>query len=339
MQAALYDPHEGYYCRHDRERWGRSGDYRTAPEISPLFGATFARYFAGLYEELGSPGSWSIIEAGAGSGEFARQVLHSLERQHARVFAATRYLISEISESTRTRLRQSLAEYAGSIEFIKLNDVQPIDCGVIFSNELLDAFPVYRIIARHGKFLELRVGLDETESFQWVESELIEPHLESWLASASLELPEGQVMDVNIAAAEWVAHAATVLSQGFIISVDYGAERGELISSPDRRQGTLRAFYRHQLVDDVFARPGQQDLTTTVDWTAIREAAAASRFLPASHDRLDQFLLKAGFLDELERESSGLDAPDAAKMRSNARDMIMPNGMAASFQVLVLHKL
>src|SRR5207245_9805209 len=93
MQAALYDEGEGYYCRHDRVRWGRSGDYRTAPESSPLFPATFARYFARLFAELGQPASWTIIEAGAGSGHFARGVLVKLHSDHRAVFAATEYRI------------------------------------------------------------------------------------------------------------------------------------------------------------------------------------------------------------------------------------------------------
>src|SRR6266849_2319234 len=82
MQAALYDEREGYYCRRDRIRQGRAGDYRTAPETSPFFAATFARYFAKLFAELGSPSQFTIVEAGAGSGEFARGVLTALQTNH-----------------------------------------------------------------------------------------------------------------------------------------------------------------------------------------------------------------------------------------------------------------
>src|SRR5712691_2856137 len=87
MQAALYDEREGYYCRSDLDRQGRAGDYRTAPETSPLFAATFARYFAKLFTELGSPSSWTILEAGAGSGEFERGVLSGLKSNHPTVFS------------------------------------------------------------------------------------------------------------------------------------------------------------------------------------------------------------------------------------------------------------
>src|SRR5436305_2054522 len=97
MKSALYDEHEGYYARRDLKRWGRAGDYRTAPERSPLFAATFARYFAGLYEELGAPHSWTIFEAGAGAGHFASGVLETLRRDDPHTFAALRYVIDEAS--------------------------------------------------------------------------------------------------------------------------------------------------------------------------------------------------------------------------------------------------
>jgi len=80
MSAALYDEHQGYYLRRDVTRWGRAGDYRTSPERSPLFAATFAKYFATLYEELNAPPTWTIFEAGAGAGHFAHDVLASLRR-------------------------------------------------------------------------------------------------------------------------------------------------------------------------------------------------------------------------------------------------------------------
>src|SRR5687767_15570306 len=108
MRAALYDPAGGYYQRSDLERWGREGDYRTSPERSELFAATFARYFAKLFEELQRPEEWSIVECGAGDGRFAASVLRALANRFPRVFAATRYLVYEVSEDRKsTRLNSS----------------------------------------------------------------------------------------------------------------------------------------------------------------------------------------------------------------------------------------
>ena len=96
MDAALYDEREGYYCRGDRERWGREGDYRTSPERSPLFAATLARYFAKLHEELGSPAQWTIVEAAAGAGQFAEELLGTLQGQFPKVFT-TPAMVSKFS--------------------------------------------------------------------------------------------------------------------------------------------------------------------------------------------------------------------------------------------------
>ena len=90
MKAALYDEAGGYYKRSDLKRWGREGDYRTSPERSQLFAATFARYFASLYDELKQPSQWTIVEAGGGSGDFIGGVLRTLEKQFTQVFGATR---------------------------------------------------------------------------------------------------------------------------------------------------------------------------------------------------------------------------------------------------------
>src|SRR5437016_612082 len=114
MQAALYDQHEGYYCRSGPPRQGRTGDYRTAPETSPLFAATFAWYFSKLFAELvlemGSPPAWTIFEAGAGGGEFAHGVLKSLQAHSPEVFSATRYVIDEVSSAARRRAAARLSE-------------------------------------------------------------------------------------------------------------------------------------------------------------------------------------------------------------------------------------
>jgi SAM-dependent MidA family methyltransferase len=338
MESALYDRAEGYYCRPDRMRWGREGDYRTAPETSPLFAATFARYFARIYLELGSPSQWTIVEAGAGSGEFARGVLTSLESQHPQVFAATRYLIDEISADAREQIHQVLLQFHDQVKFQTLAEIEDRITGIIFANELLDAFPTHRVIVRDGRLRELCVGLSDEEEFAWVECELTNQRLAEYLACVDVRLSEGQIVDVSLAAENWIARASEALEQGFIISVDYGAERDALLSAPHRRKGTLRAFRRHQLANNLLARPGEQDLTTTIDWTQIKEAGKQAGLETLRFQTLDQFLLNEGLLDELESIARGQDNAGALRLRTSAREMIMPNGMASAFQVLIQRK-
>src|SRR5690242_19587964 len=172
MQAALYDETGGYYCRRDRIRQGRAGDYRTAPETSPLFAATFARYFAKVFVELGSPARFTIVEMGAGAGHFAQSVLSRFRSEHPEVFSATRYLIEEIGAGSREQIAARLVEFSDRVsvrsptvrEGLAVKGTLPEGpasdpiTGIIFSNELIDAFPVHRVIGRNGILKELGVG-------------------------------------------------------------------------------------------------------------------------------------------------------------------------------------
>ena len=339
MQIALYDQREGYYCRSDRLRWGRAGDYRTAPEVSPLFAATFARYFAKLFAEMGSPQPWTIMEVGAGSGEFAQIVLESLALRHPSVYAATRYVIDEINSASSERIRERLSQFRERVDFCRLDHIARPIKGVIFSNELLDAFPVHRVVLRDGHWRELRVGVNDQGKFIWSEAELPNDRVANYLDTSEVLFSEGQVVEINLDAEDWIARAAAALERGFMISVDYGDERGDLLRARERHEGTLRAFHRHGFVEDVLANPGEQDLTTTVNWTQIKQAGERAGLRTVKFERLDQFLTHEGLLDELEQlaneQKSGVDI---LRLRTSAREMIMPHGLASSFQVLVQQK-
>jgi SAM-dependent MidA family methyltransferase len=337
MAASLYDEREGYYCRPDLPRWGRDGgDYRTSPERSPLFAATFARYFAALYADSGSPAAWTILEAGAGAGDFARVVLETLERAHPRVFQATRYLIADISVDARRRARKNLAAFTDRVEFCQSN-LRGLSCeaGLIFSNELLDALPVHRVRQRDGRLRELCVGLDEAGNFIWLEQEPTTPRLAAHFSRLNTPLAEGQSAEVNLDAEEWLADAASVLKRGYVLTVDYGAEAVELYQSATRSEGTLRGFRAHEFVMDLLARPGEHDLTATINWTSLKQAGEAAGLQTISLERQDAFLLRAGLLEELERLTAQLPTEaERLRLRLGAREMILPNGMSGSFQVL-----
>jgi SAM-dependent MidA family methyltransferase len=337
MEAALYDEHDGYYFRRDLERWGRTGDYRTAPERSPLFSATFASYFARLYEELDAPRHWTIFEAGAGAGYFTYGVLQTLRSDYPQVFSATRCVIDEASADARERASQHLSEFADRVEFSRLVERSaPVNKGIVFANELLDAFPVHRVTMHQGKLAELFVGLDEADRFVWTEHEPSTPELADHLSRSGVELAEGQIAEVNLEVEGWMRRAASVFSRGYLIFVDYGAEARELYAAPHRRNGTLRAFHRHSFAADVLARPGEQDLTTTIDWTNVRRIGEALGLQTVSFERQDEFLLRAGLLDNLQRmRAAAPNETEALILSSSVRELILPGGMSESFQVLI----
>jgi len=338
MQAALYDEREGYYCRPDRIPQGRAGDYRTAPETSPLFAATFANYFAKWFADLGFPRAWTIFEAGAGGGEFAHGILDTFSAHYPEVFSATSYVIDEVSPATRRRASARLSEFAERVTFRRFAEINhPASVGIVFSNELIDAFPVHRVIMRNGKLRELYVGADKT-NFVFVEGDPDE-RVAEYCGRSELRLTEGQIAEINLAAEEFISLAAGLVERGVLLIVDYGAERDELLGSPDRFAGTLRAFHRHHLITNALARPGEQDLTTTVDWTQIKEAGGRAGLRAVRLERLDQFLLSEGLPQRLfEMVAETKDQVEALRLSTSAREMIMPHGLAASFQVLVQEK-
>jgi SAM-dependent MidA family methyltransferase len=340
MAAALYDEREGYYRRADRVRWGRAGDYRTSAERTPLFAATFARYFAALHEQLGSPARWTIFEAGAGACDFARGVLETLSRDSPATFRATRYVIDEIGEGARKETATKLAPFGERVGFQRFGEIEETRGeGIIFSNELIDALPVHRVRARDGKLWELCVGLDESGRFAWVEREPSTPRLAEHFARLGIRLAAGQIAEVNLAAQEWLARAASLIARGFVVTVDYGARAEELYEPRLRPAGTLRAFRAHHLADDLLANPGEQDLTATVNWTQLVGAGRDAGLETVLLERQDKFLLRAGVLEQLERMTARA-ASEAERMslRVAAREMILPGGMGESFQALVQKK-
>lgn len=331
MKAALYDPANGYYQRSDRERWGRAGDYRTSPERSGLFAATFARYFARLYEELGRPREWTIVECGAGRGDFAFGVLDTLARQFSLVFEATRYVVYDVSRDALRRTQERLDDFGDRIRFVSDWSQIQVENGIFFSNELLDAFPVHRVVQTDQGLAELYV-----DGSSWVQGPLSTPRLAEFCAQYAPELAAGQVIEINLEIDDWFARVAGKLANGFVITVDYGADSAELYDARLRPNGTLRGLRRHEFVDDVLAQPGECDITASVNWTQVKTTGERVGLKVVEFASQDKFLLNAGLLAELERQLNlAKTEAERAALTTGARDMILPGGMASSFQVLV----
>lgn len=340
MNAALYEEPDGYYVCAGNVRWGRLGDYRTASEISPLFAATFASFFANLYEDLDQPSEFFIIEAGAGAGHFAFGVLKTLQAQFPRVYSASRYLIDEVSETSRRQAKELLEHFDEKASYCRLSEIEePFSNAIIFSNELPDAFPVHRVVARDGELKEFFVGLDRNDAFILLELSLNASRLADYIQRNKIELSEGQTIEINLAAEDWLRQAARVVENGFIVTVDYGAESVELYDVDQRPNGTLRAFGSHRFVDDWLSRPGEVDLTSTVNWTALKRIGEENELQTISLEPLDKFLLRVGILDQLERATNATDSEaDKFQLRAGARDLILPTGLGATHQVLVQKK-
>ena len=331
MKAALYDPDGGYYQRSDQTRWGREGDYRTSPERSELFAATFAHYFAALSDE-----DLTVVECGAGNGSFAAGLLSTLREQSPSIFAGTRYVVYDVSEDALGRSRERLAQFGDRVEFYSDWDLVSVKRGIYFANELLDAFPVHRVLKTEEGLSEFYVTVNASGNFAWATGPLSTPRIAEFCNAYSLELVNGQVIEINLAINDWLPMVAANLEHGYLITVDYGAEAAELYDFNQRPEGTLRGFSRHGFVDDLLVQPGECDLTSSVNWTQVKIAGERLGFQSIEFASQDKFLLKAGLLDQLEHRLGRAETEvEKTALTIGAREMILPGGMASSFQVLV----
>jgi len=161
--------------------------------------------------------------------------------------------------------------------------------------------------------------------------------LRGYLERFAIQLSEDQIVEINLHIEKWFSSISSRLLSGHLIIVDYGAESTALYSDSLRNQGTLRGFKRHRFTDDVLSAPGEQDLTTTIDWDAVKEFGREYGFALKEFGRLDQFLLKCGVLEELdELAAKATSEVERLKLRTSLRELILPGGMAESFHVLLL---
>lgn len=330
MQLVLYEPGLGYYSAGAR-KFGEGGDFVTAPEISPLFGRCVARQCAQVLAVTGG----AILEFGAGSGALAAEVLETLAAQGA---LPERYRILEVSAELRDRQRQRLAQLppalASRVEWL---DTLPASVtGIVLANEVLDALPTERFawidgqpqwsgVALDGRGLPMEVvlghGLPEASRLF---RERFGPMSSSW--------PAGYRGEMNTLLVPWIASVGERLSRGALIAIDYGTSRADLYRV-DRVQGTMRAYFRHRAHDDVLARPGLQDLTAWVDFTAVAEAAIDAGLEVSGYSTQAAFLLALGIEFDV---AAAADDRARYALAGEARRLLLPTEMGETFKAIAL---
>ncbi|MCS6816055.1 MAG: SAM-dependent methyltransferase [Blastocatellia bacterium] len=328
MHAALYDPEHGYYMR--RARIGRHGDYVTSAHLHPIFGELLAEKFLALLRDLTPP--WTLLEWGAGTGRLAADVLAAFDRKpEAR---SIRYLICEISPHLREEQRRLLGNRP-NVAWVSEGDLEAERfTGLIFSNELLDAFPVHRVLRARGEWRELYVTV-RGETFAWTLGELTRPEIAQYFEEIGIELEEGQIADVAIDIVPWLQRVAAILQEGYVVTIDYGDTAGRLYGRA-HPMGTLRCFYRRQLVSDPFQHVGEQDITASVDFTLVERAGRAVGLEVVEFTSQREFLLKLGLL---ERASAWMQcatsSTEALTARLALKHFLVPSDLGETFKVLV----
>lgn len=325
MELALYAPGLGYYAAGAR-KFGASGDFITAPELTPLFG----RALAAQITELMSRCEPNVIEVGAGTGILAADLLHELEAQAKPPLS---YSILEVSADLRQRQAETLRSRDPRLaELVRWIDRLPAHfSGVVLANEVLDVMPVQLVAWRDEGLYERGVALAADGAFRWEERPARGALLEQ-----ALRIPADPpyLSEIGLAARAWVKAWGDVLERGALLLIDYGFPRHEYYH-PQRRSGTLRCHYRHRAHDDPFFLPGLNDITSHVDFTAIAEAGNEAGLALLGYGPQAEFLLDCGVLDILARA-----APDSGarylKSAADVQRLLSPAEMGELFKVMVL---
>jgi SAM-dependent MidA family methyltransferase len=329
MELALYHPEHGYYSA-GAERLGREGDFFTASDVGNLFGACLARQLEEMDGALGRPGTFSVLEFGAGRGLLAADILESFSREPA---GRLDYRMVDRAAG----MRELASEQAPGARVVDPEDPGKDLTGCILAVELFDALPVRRIRRKEGELRELHVGISSDGDLVELEgapSEEAVQLAERYGAAAE----EGSEAEVCPSLEPVLESMDRTLERGFAILVDYGHPARELYGGRLRR-GTLLAYHGHTSGEDYLRRVGEQDLTAHVNFTALEDAARDLGWTVLSLTTQDRFLIANGILERFEAagEAEWSD-PARVKERLRAMQLIHPQGMGRTFRVLVLCK-
>ena len=345
MELALYHPRHGYY-ETTASFIGKTGDFFTSVSVSALFGELLAFQFARWMEadQQATPrtsAAFQLVEAGAHDGHLAADILTWLQQHRPALFNVLDYWIVEPSERRRARQEEKLDEFAPRVRWLSemsgphTNSESAKVRGIIFANELLDAMPLHRLgwDASNHAWFEWGIGV-EGNGFVWrrmplsSEAESMAPQLSVELGAV---LPDGFITEVCPLANRWWRNAARWLRRGRLLAIDYGLTEEELFV-PHRAQGTLRAYSRHHLANDLLAQPGKQDLTAHVNFSALQKIGERMGLKTEDLSTQSQFLVPIFALAQKGDAEPGELTPERARQ---FQTLTHPEHLGRSFRVLV----
>ena len=340
MEWCLYHPSYGYYAS-ERTKIGKDGDYYTSPCVHPLFGHLIARQLIQMAGIMGGE-AFDVIEMGGGRGFLCQDILDWSKRNSPSFYGRLRYCLIETAPHFLREQKERLAIWKreGKVFWVPLEafEEQRIQVeGCFLSNELVDAFPVHRIIFDHGKIRESHVSQQNGELVeQWGEPS--DPRIEGYLQSMRVTLREGQKAEVNLKALVWMEKIESCLRRGFVLTIDYGYPTEELYA-PYRGEGTLLCYHRHQTSDDPLERLGEQDITSHVNFTSlIRKGEEVGLHFTGLVPQY-RFLIGLGLLQEVASLGEVLSETEGLRLRLTLKHLIEPEiGMGEVFKVLIQHK-
>ena len=334
MELALYEPGLGYYAA-GSTKLGESGDFITAPELSSVYSFCLARQ---CQQVLNVINKGKILELGPGTGKMACDILQELERLNC---LPDEYLLLETSADLRKRqqeqIKKNAPHFKGIIHWLDALPTKKFN-GIIIANEVLDAMPVHRFVVHDDNMEELYVCFEE-DKFVWVQKPLNEElrlETEKEIKALTDKLPQGYTSEINTNIQPWINSLADFFQQGVMLFVDYGYPRQEYYHS-QRVDGTLLCHYRHRVHADPFFYPGLQDITSSVNFTRVAEAAINAGLEVRGYTTQAHFLMSCGLEDIIKQQESSNET-DSVKLSGQVRMLTMPGEMGERFKVIALTK-
>ena len=328
MDIALYWPGKGYYTS-ENVRWGKDGDYLTSIDVSPVFGRLLAYQINEMWQNLGSPPQFSIIEVGAGREELSFHIRDTIKKLFPEFYKTADFQLVDVNPIHIQKLEERTS-FHSSIE-----DIKPGITGCIISNELIDAFPVHRVVEMDG-LKEIYVGYEDA-GFMEIRGELSTSGLNDYLEKIGIKLEQGQKAEINLKALDWIKSIGALLERGFVITIDYGLPARELFRH--NRNGNLLCYHRHTMNNNPFHHIGYQDITAKVDFTSLAAAGRDAGLEVTGFTTQFYFFMGIGALGEFkEVEELNIGNLDAFQWNQGIKELMLPGGMGDDFKVLIQHK-
>ncbi|MEI8384361.1 MAG: SAM-dependent methyltransferase [Nitrosomonadaceae bacterium] len=334
MELALYAPGMGYYSA-DTVKFGSSGDFVTAPEISSLFGKAVARQAAQVLELMDRK-SGDILEFGAGTGKLAVDLLLEMEK---RGNLPGKYLILEVSAQLRQQQQELFKKFAphliASVDW--LGHLPSRFNGLVLANEVLDAMPAHLVTWQDNNLFELGVAWNK-KTFEWSERLLMDGELFQIAGGLSHRLDPGKkyISEINLTVPGFIRSLSDILQQGVVLLIDYGFGRSEYYH-PQRAQGTLMCHYRHHAHGDPFYLPGLQDITTHVDFSSVVETAINEGLELCGYTTQAHFLINCG-ITEILAQTPVENTKNYLPLANQLQKLVSPSEMGELFKAIAFSK-
>jgi SAM-dependent MidA family methyltransferase len=328
MDLALYDPVVGYYAS-GRGKIGKQGDFFTNVSVGPVFGYILAGQFREMWFRLGRPSPFFLVEQGANDGRLALDILSATDEE---TLTSIQYWIVEPFPILRRLQEQTLKGFGSKVHWAEDLDALPVFDGVHLSNELVDALPFHLIRSKGEEWEELLVAAYEDR----LVFEVSEPG--KLLADKVKVLPrriKGTIAELRPAACAWIQTIASKLRTGFVLIIDYGFSREQLLS-PHRTEGTFACHRAHRRDARPLDEPGEKDITAHVDFTTLAGSALDAGFRIEGYADQHHYLVGASqdLLKMLDRP------PDSASQKTlrSLQTLLHPESMGTQFHYLAFSK-